>query len=98
MSNVSTVTPATLITTARTAAPNAASSTANPYDSGSITTWALPSFPTQKLVNGTQSFSTTQGQVFTDFASGQIVEAPGTISSGQQTYSLQAGGPPSNND
>jgi hypothetical protein len=94
--SISTVTPANLITTARTAAPNAASSTANPYDSGNITTWQLPGFPTQKLVNGTQSFSTTQGQVFTDFASGQIVEAPGTTPSGQQTYALQAGNPPQN--
>jgi hypothetical protein len=96
MANVSTVTPANLIPTARTAAGPAASSTANPYDSGNITTWTLPGFPTQKLVNGTQSFSTQQGQVFTDFASGQIVAAPGTISGAPQSYSLQAGNPPQN--
>lgn len=93
ITGISSVTPANLINTNRTAAPNAASSTATPYDSGNITTWTLPGFPTQKLVNGTQSFSTTQGQVFTDFAQGQIVEAPGTIPSGQQTYSLVAGSP-----
>lgn len=97
MSNVSTVTPANLITTARTAAPNAASSTANPNFNQNIIVWSLPGFPVTPQVNSTQSFSTTQGQVFTDFASGQIVEAPGTISSGQQTYALVAG-TPSNND
>jgi hypothetical protein len=92
MANVSTVLPANLINTSRSAASAAASSTATPYDSGNITTWVLPGYPTQKLVNGTQSFSTTPGQCFTDFASGQIVSAPGTTA-GQQTYSLQAGSP-----
>lgn len=96
MANVSTVTPATLVSTARTAAPNAASSTASPSNSSTITTWTLPGFPSQPLVNSTQSFSTTQGQVFTDMASGQIVETGGA-QSGQQTYSLQAGSP-ANND
>jgi hypothetical protein len=96
MSNVSTVTPASLINTARTASGFAASSTASPNNSSTITTWQLPGFPSQPLVNSTQSFSTTQGQVFTDFASGQIVETGGA-QSGQQTYSLQAGNP-ANND
>jgi hypothetical protein len=92
MSNVSTVLPTNLINTNRTAAPAAASSTATPYDSGNIVTWTLPGYPTQKLVTGTQSFSTTQGQVFTDFASGQIVSAPGTTA-GQQVRSLVSGSP-----
>lgn len=96
ITGISSVTPASLINTARTAAPNAASSTASPSNSSTITTWTLPGFPSQPLVNSTQSFSTTQGQVFTDFAQGQIVEAPGT-QSGQQTYSLQAANP-ANND
>jgi len=93
MSNVSTVTPANIIKTSRTAAPNAASSTATPFDSGNILTWSLPNFPTQKLVNGTQSFSTTQGQVFTDMASGQVV-TPSTDTTGSTLlYSLQGGSP-----
>jgi hypothetical protein len=93
MSNVSTVLPAQIIPTARTAAPAAASSTANPYDSGNIVTWTLPGFPTQKLVNGTQSFSTTPGQVFTDFASGVLVPMPGQTPTGPATYALVAGSP-----
>lgn len=96
MSNISTVLPANVIPTARTAATAAASSTANPYDSGSIVTWTLPGFPTQKLVTGTQSFSTKKGEVFTDFASGQIVAAPGAISGAPQSYSTQAGTPKQN--
>ena len=93
ITGISSVTPANLINTSRTAAPNAASSTATPYDSGSITTWTLPNFGTQKLVNGTQSFSTTQGQVFGDFASGQIVPMPGVAPAGQNVQSLQSGSP-----
>ena len=96
MPNVSTVLPATLLNTVRTAAPNAASSTASPNNSSTITTWQLPGYPSQPLVNSTQSYSTTKGQVFTDFASGQIVSAPGTTA-GQQTFSIQAG-TPANND
>ena len=92
ITGVSSVTPANLINTSRSAASAAASSTATPYDSGNITTWTLPGYPTQKLVNGTQSFSTQQGQVFTDFAQGQIVSAPGTTA-GQQTYALVEGSP-----
>jgi hypothetical protein len=97
MSNVSTVLPANIIKTARTAATAAASSTATPYDSGNIITFSLPGFPTQKLVNGSQSFSTQQGQVFTDFASGQVVTASTDVSGSTLTYSLQAG-TPANND
>lgn len=92
MANVSTVLPANLINTARTAAPAAASSTANPNFPATITTWTLPNYPSQPQVASTQSFSTTPGQVFTDFASGQIVSAPGTTA-GQQTYALAAGSP-----
>lgn len=92
MSNVSTVTPAALLNTSRTAAPAAASSTANPAFPATVTTWALPGYPSQPQVASTQSFSTTPGQVFVDFASGQIVSAPGTTA-GQQTYSTQAGSP-----
>ena len=93
MANVSpNTTPANLINTSRTAAGAAASSTATPYDSGNIVTWTLPGYPTQKLVNGSQSFSTQQGQNFVDFVSGQIVSAPGTTA-GQQTYALVAGSP-----
>jgi hypothetical protein len=93
MPNTSVVTPANLINTARTPAPAAASSTANPNFPTGIVTWTLPGFPAQPQVASVQSFSTTQGQVFTDFASGQIVEAPGTTPSGQQTYALVAGSP-----
>lgn len=93
MSNVSTVLPTNLINTSRTAAPNAASSTATPYDSGNIVTWVLPGRATQKLVSGTQSFSTTQGQVFTDFASGTIVPMPAQLPAGQSIQSLQSGTP-----
>lgn len=95
--SVSTVTPANLIPTARTASPAAASSTASPNNSATITTWTLPGFPTQPLVQSTQSFSTKKGEVFTDFASGQIVAAPGLISGAPQSYSTQAG-TPKNND
>ena len=93
MSNVSTVTPAQVIKTSRSAAPNSASSTATPYDSGNIITWSLPNTPVTKLVNGTQSFSTTQGQVFTDFASGQIVTPAGDITNSPLVYALQEGSP-----
>lgn len=92
ITGVSSVLPANLINTNRTAAPAAASSTANPNFSTTITTWTLPGYPSQPQVASTQSFSTTPGQVFTDFAQGQIVSAPGTTA-GQQTYSLQAGSP-----
>ena len=92
MANTSTVTPANLINTARTAAPAAASSTANPNFPTGIVTWTLPGYPAQPQVASVQSFSTTPGQVFTDFASGQIVSAPGTTA-GQQTYALAAGTP-----
>lgn len=93
MSNVSTVLPANIISTSRTAAPAAASSTATPYDSGNITTWTLPNFPTQKLVSGTQSFSTKPGEVFTDFASAVLVPMPGVAPAGQNVKSLQSGSP-----
>lgn len=94
MANVSANgTPANIITTARTAAPNAASSTATPYDSGNIVTWTLPGFPTQKLVNGTQSFSTTQGQIFSDFNSGTLVPMPSQLPTGPATYALVEGSP-----
>ena len=92
ITGVSSVLPANLINTSRTAASAAASSTATPYDSGNIITFSLPGFPTQKLVSGTQSFSTQSGQVFGDFAQGQVVPAPGAIT-GQQTQSLQSGTP-----
>ncbi len=97
MSNVSTVTPANVIKTARTAASAAASSTANPYDSGNIITWSLPGTPVTKLVNGSQSFSTKPGEVFTDFASGLIVAPANDINGSTQGYSLQEG-TPANND
>jgi hypothetical protein len=92
MSNVSTVLPANLISTNRTAAPAAASSTANPNFPATITTWTLPGYPSQPQVASTQSFSTTPGQVFTDFASGAITSPPGTTT-GQQTRSLVSGSP-----
>jgi len=81
---VSTVTPANIISTTRTAATNAASSTATPYDSGTITTWALPGKPAQKLVDGTQSYSTLKGQVFADFASSNILATATTSLSTQE--------------
>ena len=92
MGNISVSTGANLINTARTANTKAASSTANPNFSATITTWTLPGYPSQPQVQSTQSFSTLPGQTFTDFASGQIVPAPGAIT-GQQTYGLQAGSP-----
>lgn len=94
MANVSANgTPANIITTSRTAASAAASSTASPYDSGNIVTWTLPGFPTQKLVNGTQSFSTQQGQIFSDFNSGVLVPMPGQTPTGPATYALVEGSP-----
>lgn len=87
---VSTVTPANIISTARTAATAAASSTAKPYDSGNIVTWTLPGVAAHKLVDGTQSFSTKPGQVFTDFASGNILASTTT------QLSLQKGTPKQN--
>lgn len=93
MANVSTVTPANLINTNRTAAANSASSTATPYDSGNIVTWSLPGQTANKLVNGTQSFSTQSGQVFTDFASGTIVPMPAQLPAGQSTFALVEGTP-----
>jgi hypothetical protein len=93
ITGVSSVTPAQIIKTSRTAASAAASSTATPYDSGNIVTWTLPNFPTQKLVSGTQSFSTKAGEVFTDFAQGQIVTPAGDTTNSPLVYSLQAGSP-----
>jgi hypothetical protein len=93
MANVSTVLPANVIKTARTAATAAASSTATPYDSGNIITWSLPNTPVTKLVNGSQSFSTQQGQVFTDFASGQIVTPSTDITGSTTAYSIVEGTP-----
>lgn len=72
MANTSSVTPASLIATSRTAASAAASSTASPNNSSTITTWTLPGQSAQPLVRSTQSFSTKPGEVFTDFASGNI--------------------------
>jgi hypothetical protein len=97
ITGISSVTPAQVIKTARTAATAAASSTATPYDSGNITTWQLPGFPTQKLVNGSQSFSTKAGEVFTDFAQGLVVTPSTDVNGSTLTYSLQAG-TPANND
>lgn len=97
MANVSTVLPANVIKTARTAASAAASSTATPYDSGNIITWSLPGTPVTKLVNGSQSFSTKPGEVFTDFASGLIVAPGKDINGSTQGYSLLEG-TPANND
>ena len=85
MANVSTVLPTNLITTARTAATAAASSTASPNNSSTIVTWQLPGAPSTPLVNSTQSFSTKKGEVFSDFASGNI--------QGAAHYSLQSGTP-----
>ena len=85
--------PANIITTAKTAAPNAASSTASPYDSGNIITWSLPGFPTQKLVSGTQSFSTVPGETYSDFNTGVLVPMPGQLPTGPATYALVEGSP-----
>lgn len=93
ITGISSVTPANAIPTARSASGFAASSTATPYDSGNITTWTLPGFPTQKLVSGTQSFSTSQGQVFTDFAQGVVVPMPNQLPTGPATYALVEGSP-----
>jgi hypothetical protein len=93
ITGVSSVIPAQIIKTSRTAATAAASSTATPYDSGNITTWTLPNFPTQKLVSGTQSFSTKAGEVFTDFAQGQVVTAGVDNTGSTLLYSTQAGSP-----
>ena len=87
---VSTVTPANIISTSRTAATAAASSTASPYDSGTITTWVLPNKTAQKLVDGTQSYSTKKGEVFADFCTSNIL-ASSTI-----TLSTQEGTPKQN--
>lgn len=97
MSNVSTVLPANLINTARTANPAAASSTASPNNSSTIVTWTLPGRPSQPLVQSSQSFSTKPGEVFTDFASGTIVPMPAQLPAGQSTYALVQG-TPANND
>jgi NAD/NADP transhydrogenase alpha subunit len=85
MANVSLVSPANLIATSRTAAAAAASSTATPVFPSTITTWTLPGQAAQPLVKSTQSFSTKQGEVFTDFASGNI--------QGGSQRSLQSGTP-----
>jgi hypothetical protein len=97
MANVSTVTPAALIPTARTAAPAAASSTANPNFPATIITWSLPNTPVTPQVQSSQSFSTTQGQVFADFCSGQIVTPAGDITGSPLGYALVEG-TPHNND
>ena len=99
MAQTSVVTPANLITSARTAASAAASSTAQPAYSPNIITWSLPGMPTTPQVQSTQSFSTQPGQVFTDFASGQIVAPGGNVVSPvtQQTYALVES-TPKNND
>ena len=97
MANVSTVTPAALIPTARTAAPNAASSTANPNFNSNIIVWSLPNTPVTPQVQSSQSYSTTPGQVFTDFASGQIVTPAGDITNSPLGYATQEG-TPKNND
>lgn len=88
MANVSAVTPAQTIATSRTAASAAASSTASPNNSSTIVTWQLPGVPSTPLVNSTQSFSTKKGEVFTDFASGNL--------QGGTHRSLQSGTPPVN--
>ena len=85
MANISAVLPANLIATSRTAATAAASSTATPNNSSTITTWTLPGQASQPLVNSTQSFSTKKGEVFTDFFSGNI--------QGGNQRSLQSGSP-----
>lgn len=85
MANVSAVTPANLIATSRTAAPNKATSTASPNFSATVVTWTLPGQAAQPLVNSTQGFSTKSGEVFTDFASGNI--------QGGKQRSLQSGSP-----
>lgn len=90
---VSTVTPAQIIPTARTAAPNAASSTANPNFPSTVVTWTLPGFPSQPQVQSTQSFSTTKGEVFSDFVSGTLVPMPGQLPTGPATYALVEGSP-----
>lgn len=97
MANVSTVLPAALIPTVRTAAPAAASSTANPNNNPNIITWSLPNTPVTPLVQSAQSFSTTPGQVFTDFASGQIVTPAGDITNSPLGFATQEG-TPKNND
>jgi len=98
MANTSTVIPAAIITTTRTAAPNAASSTASPAYAPGIITWSLPNTPITPQVQSQQSYSTTPGQVFTDFASGVLVPMPGALPAGPTTYAIQEGGPPFNND
>jgi hypothetical protein len=98
VSNVSTVTPAAIITTTRTANPAAASSTASPAYNPGVITWSLPGTPITPQVQSTQSYSTTPGQVFTDFASAVLVPMPGQLPAGPTTYSTVEGGPPMNND
>lgn len=88
--SVSTVTPANILSTSRTAATAAASSTANPYDSGNIVTWSLPTKTAQKLVDGTQSYSTAKGEVFDDFFADNI------LASSTTTLSTQEGTPKQN--
>jgi type VI secretion system secreted protein VgrG len=85
--------PANFINTPRTPNPASASSTATPNFPLTITTWSLPGFPSQPQVASAQSYSTLPGQIFPDFVSGQVVEAPGTLPSGQQILALQAGAP-----
>lgn len=85
MANVSAVTPAQTIATSRTAASAAASSTASPNFNQNITTWTLPGQAAQPLWRTTQGYSTKQGEVFTDFASGNL--------QGGTHRSLQSGNP-----
>lgn len=98
MPNVSSVTPGAIITTSRTAAPNAASSTASPAYAPNIITWSLPGTPVTPQVQSQQSYSTTPGQVYTDFATGVLVPMPGQLPTGPSTYAIVEGGPPFNND
>ena len=97
ITGVSSVTPAALIPTVRTAAPNAASSTANPNFNSSIIVWSLPNTPITPQVQSAQSYSTMQGQVFTDFAQGQIVTPAGDITGSPLGYATVEG-TPKNND
>ena len=92
MGNVSpNATPANIISTGRTAVTAAPTSPAKPYDSGTIITWCLPHKIPQKLVDGTQSYSTKKGEVFTDFVSGNIVAESTTLLSLQEEGNSQSG-------
>ncbi len=90
-------TPAALIPTVRTAAPNAASSTASPAYAPNVIVWSLPNTPVTPQVQSQQSYSTLSGQIFSDFASGQIVTPAGDITISPLGYSTLEGSP-NNND